>query len=886
MNLTGSNIITYLTAPWRGDKGLRNDLEGFAKQLGWYPSDIIEEKNSKSPATGHLFVEHGLNNSAVISFINNKFLYESLNIGKQNNLMKLSYNNLVDLHISVDQQKIYGFHNRFNLNENLLHVSAIEDYEKSLSSNFYSKLLEEKNYRPKLLSIDDSLITTISYWKRIISSEFSNIISNNELSDFFNSIIFVRAIEDQRNKNEDSQSIKTLLSILYSSGEINYTQLLKSFFDSLGIIAPESIIHWNSLILFDKFDKSALTPIIQDFYTNRYGPYDYDFSVMSKHALSRLYEKYVSILTVKESQQLTLYSPVPIEQTNKDTGSFYTPQFIARFFVKYLEQLNPNIYKGNLRILEPAVGSGIFVRTILERIVEKRSDWNLVCDSDPFYNILAIDKNPTACNAARLSLFLLHLVSFGEFPTNDLDIVEDDALDYFLNQSHANEFDLVISNPPFVKYNAQSSDERIKIKSFLKDLSYGKSDLYLAFIKIAIDSLKVGGVGCFVLPNTFLITNSAKEIRKMLSDSCVIRCVVDLSDNKTKIFDEAGVYPILLIFQKSTVRLISKGVKENSLPNAIIAKIQDSIGQGLYEILANNLITTTNYSVYNTSQSFFNSDVWYLLPPTELELKEKLSKYSKIEELFDVRTGFSSGNDDIFLFRKEKIPFGEEELFVPLLSDREMRAYSIPNFVEKYFFYPYINNISLTEEQLMNGFPKTFRILEKNRPVLEERTEVRENKILWWMPNRPRNPKFMMVPKITTPHLVFTPKFGFDNNGIYAISRTPFLVPKDENLEIELFYYFVAILNSSVCFWYMLSHAPKYQNGYAMLEPKYLKNLPVPDPLSQNTSRIKVLQIISLVKERMIAKEFKLILIEKEIDKIVADLFNLSKREKEYLNIE
>ncbi|MGZ5551896.1 MAG: N-6 DNA methylase, partial [Nitrososphaeraceae archaeon] len=539
-------------------------------------------------------------------------------------------------------------------------------------------------------------------------------------------------------------------------------------------------------------------------------------------------EKYVSILEVKETPQLKLFAQVPEEKHNKNTGSYYTPQFIARFFTKFLENNFLDIHEKKYKILEPAVGSGIFIRTFLERQIEitkKDPEYNI------FQNILAVDKNPTASNAANLSLSLLHLVSYDKFPDFNLNIVNEDALVYFKRKTHENKIDIIISNPPYIKYNILDKETRENLKDFLGDFSYGKSDLYIAFLKIAILSLKKNGIACFVLPNTFLVTESAKNIRKELYNSCTIRCIIDLSDNKQRIFDEAGVYPILLIFQKTRQK-----------SNGIIAKIHDNTGQALYHVLNNELTENDNFSIYEVDQSLFSEDIWYLLPPTELKLKEKLLNNPKIDEYFDLRTGFTSGDISAFILNKRLLPKGEESIFVPYLGDREMSPYLSRTDVEEYFFYPFIGNTKITEKQLQDLFPKTFAHIKKFENKLKNRTEVIKGSIEWWMPNRPRTPKFMLVPKILTPHLVFTPKFNIDREGRYAISRSPFLVAKEEYNDVELLYYFTGILNSAVCFWYLLSHAPKYQHGFAMLEPTYLKNLPIPTPYPKDISKRMLVQ--------------------------------------------
>ena len=65
-----NDIVVRLTersclAPQR-----RRDLQSFAEEAGWKPSDEIDEyPGTEEFANGHLLVEHGLDNAAVISFL-------------------------------------------------------------------------------------------------------------------------------------------------------------------------------------------------------------------------------------------------------------------------------------------------------------------------------------------------------------------------------------------------------------------------------------------------------------------------------------------------------------------------------------------------------------------------------------------------------------------------------------------------------------------------------------------------------------------------------------------------------------------------------------------------------------------------------------------------
>lgn len=130
---------------------------------------------------------------------------------------------------------------------------------------------------------------------------------------------------------------------------------------------PASIIEWDTLEPFDSLDNLTLSELLSDFYRNRYARYfEYDFALMSKHALSRIYEHYVSVLRLPYSPQISLFPRLPEERLERSYGNVYTPEFIARFFARYLrKELSLRSFQ-RLNAVDPACGSGIFLRVLLE----------------------------------------------------------------------------------------------------------------------------------------------------------------------------------------------------------------------------------------------------------------------------------------------------------------------------------------------------------------------------------------------------------------------------------------------------------------------------------------------------------------------------------------
>ena len=155
----------------------------------------------------------------------------------------------------------------------------------------------------------------------------------------------------------------------------------------------------------------------------------------------------------------------------------------------------------------------------------------------------------------------------------------------------------------------------------------------------------------------------------------------------------------------------------------------------------------------------------------------------------------------------------------------------------------------------------------------------------WWRPLRTRQPKHLLVPKIVTPHLSIVPKFSLDRSGEYAVSRSPFLIPKITDAdEEELLLFFLAVLNSTPCYWYISNHSHKYSSGYTMIEVNTLEQTPVPDPSLVSVQLFK--KLIALVRKRLKMSNELVFQTDLEIDKIVCEMYNLNQDEVNLLSIE
>jgi len=875
------NTIEQLTSPALSSLASIRLLNDFAAELGWKPSDHLDVSNVRDIAKVHLVVEHGLENAAVISFLQRP--WHSLDSYSRRNLFNISYNNLVDWHIQVQFDQVFFHFNRTNP-PTLVGNFPIShsDYDFLRSEAF--EQISDKKPNPNIPALDDALIKTISLWKRDLDTELREIgrsVSNDAYSALFNAIIFTRAVEDnyQRTSPLPSMSPPLTHTLLDSwnnpkESEEPLRVALRSILEDLtkGSI-PYYLLDDEKLRIFDDLPRTTILALLTDFYRNKYASYyTYDFSLISKHALSRIYEQYVSVLRHEEPDQptLLLFSQLPEEMWEKSYGSIYTPQYIARFFARYLrEQMPPLAYK-RLQAADPACGSGIFLRTLLELKCDPMQDGITTELIDrTFETVLGIDVDSNATQAAILSLSLLHLILTDNLPEN-LRIIASEAIEYYRNNPQLKDsFDAVIANPPFVPWAAQNLAMREHISEFMNEDASGRIDTYLVFLRLGLEMLKPGGYGMFVIPHSFLLGKNASKMRKLILETSWIRCLADLS--AIRVFGDSGSYVILLIFQK-------KIDAEHKAPPSMVIRCQELVGIALQDALAGIQKETKFYSIYEVDQNAFGKDEWIILPPTESSILRKFEGLRTIGDFLNIREGFISGADDIFIIPEEKLPKGEESLYVPFLPDKEMKLYTVPQKTASYFFSSYIDGRKVEEEELIKDFPKTWDYLMSHKQPLQSRLPVLKGNLAWWQPVRPRRPDDIMRSKIISPHLVIVPRFSLDREGKYAVSHGPFLFPKDTGAEDDLLRFFLAVLNSSACYWYMSKHSHKYRAGYTMLEPKTLKQTPVPDPAHVDT--ILVRHLLSIVDKRLLATGAAALEYENQLDRLIADLYKLSDQER------
>jgi SAM-dependent methyltransferase len=844
-------------------------MRSFADKLRWTPSYELNVPVPDASVHDHLIVEHGLAHSAVITFLRGDSQVSDLSNSQIRNLLAISYNNLVDWHVFVSRNDVRTINNLKNWQGEIDSQQVARFSSQSLNELFApERMFQLRREKLPKQPCDDAIISVVSRWKRLLKADYPDA-DNHAISTLFNALFFIRGCEDRHLARGLNSSMLLTEVLMESDGEsVDIGQVIENAFIRSEVEGDlKRYVNLDALTCFQQLDRATAFDLAVDLYAPKDADYRLNFAILSKHALSRIYERFVSILVIDEyDSQLSFFSSIPIEEQPTRTGAIYTPQFVASFFVRFLrEHVTPRQFR-RLRTLDPACGSGIFLRSLLELQSNPLDPaMNRQSLDYAFRHATGYDRDPNAIEATKLSLALLHLVATDRLPEN-LDLHMREAI-ASISDGHIEKgsFDAVLTNPPYIKLDHLNEDDRDTFKRYLGPDFSGRLDAYLAFTKLCVEALAPGGFACFVLPQVMMTAVNASAVRKLITASCDIRCLIDLS--AVRIFEGVGTYSILLIIQKRGPDWMSN--------KASVGYATDFVGEALQTILDDRESETPYFQIFKVPQSTFREERWLLISPKEISLNARLNELPKLGEYVNWQQGFATGRDKVFIRNKKDVPKDELAVYMDYLPDREIGRFRLPKSVDQVVFYPYLGDEPVSEEQLKIGFPSTWQYLTSHKSELSKSPKATS---AWWKPVRPRSPLSMRRPKVVCPHLMLTPRFSVDEKGRFAVKRSPFMSIKDKWQSDGLLHYFCAVLNSSVSSWYIRTYVPSFDRGYSLVETSLLAELPVPNFERIPSSEIR--RIIDLASGTVSENDAD------QLEKLIADLYELNAEDRELLGLQ
>lgn len=261
---------------------------------------------------------------------------------------------------------------------------------------------------------------------------------------------------------------------------------------------------------------------------------------------------------------------IALESKQKLRGGFYTEQAIAAFLVRWVKSIKPQT------ILEPSCGDGAFLQAIESQNFKQLEKISL-CE---------LDEEEAVKAQGRTSL--------------SVDFVAADFLRwYLLKGQNGTEFDAVLGNPPFIRYQYLPKEQQQlaeKIFSMLHLRFTKHTNAWVPFVVASLKLLRPGGRIAMVIPSEIFHIPHAQSLRSYLGSQC---SKILLLDPKELWFSDTLQGTVLLMAEKKVdASSKSQGV-------AVVSNVNKQTLEGNPEELFQNATYTNGHTISGKWMSVF-----------------------------------------------------------------------------------------------------------------------------------------------------------------------------------------------------------------------------------------------------------------------------------------
>jgi adenine-specific DNA-methyltransferase len=207
-------------------------------------------------------------------------------------------------------------------------------------------------------------------------------------------------------------------------------------------------------------------------------------------------------------------------------GQFATPPNLALSLARYAQTL---LGRAPVRFLDPAIGTGSFFSAVSQVFPPEQVELAAGVEIDP----------PFADTAREL------------WSDEGLRVIQGD----FTQQAPDPRFNLVLTNPPYVRHHHITGAEKERLKrrlaEFLQlDIS-GLAGLYCYFLLLCHEWMEQQGVAIWLIPSEFMDVNYGTALRRYLTDRVTLLHIHRFCPNDVQ-FTDALVSSAIVVFRKAT----------------------------------------------------------------------------------------------------------------------------------------------------------------------------------------------------------------------------------------------------------------------------------------------------------------------------------------------
>lgn len=481
-------------------------------------------------------------------------------------------------------------------------------------------------------------------------------------------------------------------------------------------------------------------------------------------------------------------NPINPIYNNRANGIPHGDVFTRREVVAYMLDLLEYTSDRNLsdvRILEPSCGNGEFLLEITSRLKDSSARFGFDFNVTFHKNVLAcdIDKSKVTECVHRLKAL---------FP--ELHNVEECILcEDFLLSAHGF-FDVIVGNPPYIRYEEIPTAKRNIYKKTFHTFHY-RTDIYVLFFEKTLLMLKTNGLHCFICANRWMKNQYGKKLRQMIASEIKIHRIIDM-EQADAFHEKVLAYPAITLLENAP------------------SDITFCFGKALSITDLDNLCLTTMKSPYNEDWSrIFSQD-------------ETFGDMTPIEKQgFKIGIGVATGADSIFV-SSALHDIVEHELLIPALNARNLSGDTL-SWDGRYLLNPYKKDGTLIQ---LENYPLAKTYFENHREKLSNRHKALKNPSKWYATIDMIKPFLLTETKILLPDISGN-NFIFIDKGNFYPQHNLYYITGNSERSLQIL---AAFLMSDAIKSQLSKMANHMNGGYPRWQSQYLRKLLIP-----NISEIK-----------------------------------------------
>lgn len=317
-------------------------------------------------------------------------------------------------------------------------------------------------------------------------------------------------------------------------------------------------------------------------------------------------------------------------------GGYYTPQAIADFLCRWSIQENTN------SVLEPSCGDGSFIESAILRFKDLGIDGDMLNGKIKGIELSEEESLKAETRAKSLGL--------------DSNTIINSDFFHYVESDEARKYDVVIGNPPFIRYQNFPEEHRSLAIKMMQNLGLKPNKLtniWVPFLVVSASLLNKNGRLAMVIPAELFQVKYAAETRIFLSK----------------------------FFERITIVTFKKLVFQNIQQEVVLLLCEKRVdhGKGIRVIECENLeelkaIDFTEINVSNVKPVDHSTEKWtkYFLDEDEINLLKRLKSDKRVmsyRDILDVNVGIVTGRNEFFMMEEDQVKeWNLKEYTIPVAS--------------------------------------------------------------------------------------------------------------------------------------------------------------------------------------------------------------------------